>query len=881
MLHKDLTTLTSGGGSSGGDLPRRTNGHARGLAALINVIPQRPLYTSFEVSAKVLSLAIQLLKASGNHELHISAVEIQVAWTLVGALMSLGPNFVRLHLPQLLVLWRNALPKPTTKDTAAGPSTRSDAEWGFLLHVRECTLGALLSFLEHNSPTLVSLETARRIVALLSNTLAFVNGFSVQHPHIAQDQVPGAERSSLTLLDRELMLRCRLFQCFSALAGSPAMEPLQSSLVPVALEAFAEPDRYIGSAAQAAIAASAGNFTSVWALADGYAFGVTSLQRDAESFIAESSGVTYAATSATARSDWLNRDAIEVQLDALQHRPVLGAAEHDPLVLYARNRNPAATTSELPLPPPPATGMVDAALQLFAALLPYQDSTTQVSSLETLLSYCRSSKLEKNPGRRMAIQVNACIGVLGALRMAMQGGPSAGGRRPAGFNNVRLSTAMREIIRDALLHGDLALRAAASEAYGRLAAVAGSQAMSGQVQFLVDQVVSNRDPDGRAGCALAFGSIYSQVGGLAAGPLTKTVVNVLMSLSNDPHPTVHFWALEALRMVIDAASLSYGPFVASTLGMLVKLYMLDTHEPEGGSVGSVNLRGDLPAYQAICRVISAVIGVLGPDLQESARIRSLVLTLLHEFSQEADDGIVVEATKATQHFGLFAPDQLDTAAWIAQLRVQLRSSKRPLKLAAVNGFYQLVQRQALVMSRLGGDRLVEDFFAQLDSDPSIDGVREVILSWLRQTAEISPSGWIDLCQRIMTRSSLSNSADPVAAQDAAQNSSALQDEEVASLDLGGDAGSKGSGAQTSRWRTQLFALQCLHEVFVTVSRSGRLEHFDTSAGVHQRRSLMSSRVADLIKMAFTASTAANSEIRLEGLTVLRDVVEVRHFCLEF
>ena len=34
-----------------------------------------------------------------------------------------------------------------------------------------------------------------------------------------------------------------------------------------------------------------------------------------------------------------------------------------------------------------------------------------------------------------------------------------------------------------------------------------------QAQWLVDQIVSNRVPDSRAGCALGLASIYSHVGG--------------------------------------------------------------------------------------------------------------------------------------------------------------------------------------------------------------------------------------------------------------------------------------------------------------------------------------------------------------------------------
>src|SRR5437016_491618 len=58
-------------------------------------------------------MATQLLKRAGEHDVKIAGVEIEVAWTLINSLMSLGPNFFRPPLLQLLVLWCNALPKPT------------------------------------------------------------------------------------------------------------------------------------------------------------------------------------------------------------------------------------------------------------------------------------------------------------------------------------------------------------------------------------------------------------------------------------------------------------------------------------------------------------------------------------------------------------------------------------------------------------------------------------------------------------------------------------------------------------------------------------------------------------------------------------------------
>ena len=120
-------------------------GQPYGLAALASIAPQRPLYVSYYVSAKVLDMATQLLKCVGEHNVKVAGTEVEAAWTLIASLMSLGPNFVRPHLSQLLVLWRNALPKPTSKDSASNAG-RPIAEYLILLHIRERALGGDLVF---------------------------------------------------------------------------------------------------------------------------------------------------------------------------------------------------------------------------------------------------------------------------------------------------------------------------------------------------------------------------------------------------------------------------------------------------------------------------------------------------------------------------------------------------------------------------------------------------------------------------------------------------------------------------------------------------------------------------------------------------------------
>ena len=107
--------------------PFRALGHGYGLAALVSAIPQRPLYVSHDVIVKLLDTATQLLKRVAEHELKIGGIEVEIAWTLIASLISLGPIFVCRHFPRL-VLWRNALPKPPNKDSTNNVG-RSVTEW--------------------------------------------------------------------------------------------------------------------------------------------------------------------------------------------------------------------------------------------------------------------------------------------------------------------------------------------------------------------------------------------------------------------------------------------------------------------------------------------------------------------------------------------------------------------------------------------------------------------------------------------------------------------------------------------------------------------------------------------------------------------------------
>ncbi len=100
-------------------------------------------------------------------------------------------------------------------------------------------------------------------------------------------------------------------------------------------------------------------------------------------------------------------------------QPVIGSCEHDPLLLcQARS---FAHELVWPEPPPSATAVVDAAIELFAALLPQQDLPSCKRVVTELTDLPKSPKLERNPGRKAAVLMNISTALTLALRHAIAG----------------------------------------------------------------------------------------------------------------------------------------------------------------------------------------------------------------------------------------------------------------------------------------------------------------------------------------------------------------------------------------------------------------------------------------------------------------------------
>ncbi|KAL4402247.1 retrograde transporter [Malassezia pachydermatis] len=848
-MRRDMSALTSTQPDHGVSLRARLQGHSAALAGLAPVAAQHALYMRQDDVDSVFTLATDLLTQGSQAALLDATAAIAAAWTLVGALMALGPTFVKAHMTTLLPLWRNALSE------RAWPTTWDDEAWPFLTTVREAALSSLQTFFLHDGHRLLTPETARRLVAMLSHGLSFLDAW-------ASVERRGAPEASVSALARVRMplVRARLLRCCTHLAAQPALEALAPRLLAMAIDTLARSDKYASSATQAAIQSQAGATSSPWDVHDGLAYGVTSLlQGEHAALHAWAPSLpppTYIAPLAPSMHETLAYD-----LEGVLRVPVLGGLEHDIVPLMLTAAIPSSSTSraiQTPRPVPPITAEIDASAGVFAALMPYQSREVQIGTAEFLLAGVRRPALEKQPGRRLAVLTNSVIAWLGAVRTAARGA-----RRASGFANDRVNTALQQLLQLALLHGDSRLRASTAELDGYVALLAGSASLTQQVQTLIEHVMDHRHADARAACALALGEVYARVGGLHASPLTKTVSSLLLSLASDPHPAVHTAALTALAQVIEAASVAYEPYVKSTLGLLATLGAVATHEPHGGSTGSANLRVQFRAYPAMAQVLSALIGVLGPDLQEVPATRHLLYAQLLALAREDATPTMLEALQALQRLGLVVPSLLTTSQWSDVLQSALTHPQRPLIQAAAQAYRQMAQRTPTWLAQHGGPALLTQLLRYFDQDPSLTSIPSLLRTWLQETASEKPCVWMDIsCVAFLTPEALHTSQQ----LDRAVGESA--DEAAAVL-----ATSHTDTAPTRTchgWRTQAFVLECMHHIGHAVQ--GHAQHMGASANARDPQSL-SRRVNEMVKAACSASTSDVPAVRIQGLHVLRDIME--------
>ena len=77
---------------------------------------------------------------------------------------------------------------------------------------------------------------------------------------------------------------------------------------------------------------------------------------------------------------------------------------------------------------PPATGVVNSAIDLFSVAIALHSPKIQESSVEQIATFLTSPALQRNPGRKAALVVNISIALLHALKVAVKETDFAAGK---------------------------------------------------------------------------------------------------------------------------------------------------------------------------------------------------------------------------------------------------------------------------------------------------------------------------------------------------------------------------------------------------------------------------------------------------------------------
>lgn len=358
---------------------------------------------------------------------------------------------------------------------------------------------------------------------------------------------------------------------------------------------------------------------------------------------------------------------------------------------------------------------------------------------------------------------------------------------------------------------------------------------------------------------------------MAAGFHLRNITSILSSLSTDPHPTVHFWALDGLAKIAESAGLTFSSSIAPTLGMLAQLYVMDSHNEDAATLAASNMEADLPTPAVIARCVNSMINCLGPDLQDSTKARNMILTLTYQFQAEQSPLVTCESLRCLENFSMYAPGFISFIPYIKELQSRLLSDEPDVQTAAFEGLYHAMRKDAEEVLRSADLGLEDDLWLLLNETHGKVILGRIISDWVHQSGPSDIDIWIPRIQKVLTR--VRRHKDEKTLNTAAATELDLQDEEVAGFAASASQTTKGEPSDAGqasqellRWQTRHTALACLLEILAAVAK--RSVH-DSSA-----LSKLQPRLADIVRIAFSASTAPVIELRISGVQIIEKVLQV-------
>jgi hypothetical protein len=311
------------------------------------------------------------------------------------------------------------------------------------------------------------------------------------------------------------------------------------------------------------------------------------------------------------------------------------------------------------------------------------------------------------------------------------------------------------------------------------------------------------------------------------------------TLCNDPHPTVHTWALEALGLVVESSGVMFTPYISSTIGLMAKLFLSDSHTSASRAV------------QQLGHILCSLLGTLGPELQTNYKLREVIQSLVQELAMDTRSEVAVEGMRCLLRLQMFSPADVDLRWLLIRLRQRLASDDETVLCSVVACLYQIIQTvpRANYVEQLTG--IEQQLFNLLDDHPQLDDTQNVIKALVHHASTVEAADiWITLGSRMF-----------------------VKDNEK---DTDGRVGRLAYG-----WQACQFAVRCVAEIVIQ-QRSRSYKHSDNCMETTSiwPNTLLVNRLVELIKLAFLASTANVDVVRISGLELLAELVKVNSLLIE-
>ena len=516
--------------------------------------------------------------------------------------------------------------------------------------------------------------------------------------------------------------------------------------------------------------------------------------------------------------------------------------------------------------PPSKTCVVDLSMEFFSLTFPYLSTKVQLSVLETL----RSNMLSKscNESTQITQAINFSIVIHGLLTLTHK-------------NQIPLDSQVGILLLETLrhicaIHPERYLLTLNSESIGILISCTD---LKEQIPIFLKRIVDDQQAHSRAFNALILSNIYrynaSHFG---------NILEMLLKLVKDGHPVVHAWSMDSLATIIGRHLTMNIEKATETIQILGDCYLSDCF----GKLSPVsNLNCDNDSNAVIMRVLRAIINSLGPSIKDlEPKTKQIVKNLIFSgiwLSNNTHERL--EAIKMIQELIIYDHEHFTTENVVGILCYIIEGNigksigselmftifEEKNEVFPMTSSFKTLEVSLDFLSQLVKMSENKAFFAKiepliwicLERLPDSKILKNMIKERIEETYDVV---WFVKLQKLYSVSKqelykyISNSNNKILDKyKHVKTEVNVKDEEAQSIANKSEEEQKG---ELVDWRFKADIIEFLRQLLGYTTRDSKFY------------SQISSRVSEVVKISFAASTSSAIPLRLAGMKLLGEIISI-------